>query len=87
MLSISDGMAASFFNTCIKIITPPPFLRAAEFWVQRYEEKPRYGEKFREKRRISEKNRENRQLILAIIQMLSYVSRSFFIPLLMENQM
>ena len=55
LLSIADGRAASFFNTFIKIITPPPFLRAADFRVQRYEEKTRYGEKFREKQRISEK--------------------------------
>ena len=31
LLSISDGRASSFFNTFIKIITPPPFLRAADF--------------------------------------------------------
>lgn len=55
LLSIADGRAASFFNTFIKIITPPPFLRAAEFRLQRYEEKPRYVEKFREKPRNSEK--------------------------------
>ena len=61
LLSIADGRAASFFNTFIKIITPPPFLRAADFRVQRYEEKTRYGEKFREKQRISEKFRENRR--------------------------
>ena len=58
LLSIADGRAASFFNTFIKIITPPPFLRAADFRVQRYEEKTRYGEKFREKQRKTEKNRE-----------------------------
>ena len=45
LLSISDGRASSFFNTFIKIITPPPSLRAADFRVQRYEEKPGYGEK------------------------------------------
>lgn len=54
LLSIADGRAASFFNTFIKIITPPPFLRAAEFRLQIYEEKPRYVEKFRENRRKSE---------------------------------
>ena len=54
LLSIADGRAASFFNTFIKIITPPPFLRAAEFRLQRYEEKPRYVEKIRENRRKSE---------------------------------
>lgn len=58
LLSIADGRAASFFNTFIKIITPPPFLRAAEFRLQRYEEKPRYVEKIGENRRISEKNRD-----------------------------
>ena len=58
LLSISDGRASSFFNTFIKIITPPPSLRAADFRVQRYEEKSGYGEKFREKPRNSEKNRE-----------------------------
>ena len=39
-------------------VTPPPFLRAAEFRLQRYEEKPRYVEKIGENRRISEKNRD-----------------------------
>ena len=61
LLSISDGRASSFFNTFIKIITPPPFLQAADFRVQRYEEKPRNLEKIREKRRKSEKIRENRR--------------------------
>ena len=61
LLSISDGRASSFFNTFIKIITPPPSLRAADFRVQRYEEKPRNLEKIREKRRKSEKIRENRR--------------------------
>ena len=60
LLSISDGRASSFFNTFIKIITPPPSLRAADFRVQRYEEKTGYGEKIRENRRKSEKIRENR---------------------------
>lgn len=60
-ISITDSRAASFFNTFIKIITPPPFLRAADFRMQRYEEKTRYGEKFRENRRKSEKNREFRR--------------------------
>ena len=55
LLSISDGRASSFFNTFIKIITPPPFLQAADFRVQRYEEKPRNLEKIRENRRKSEK--------------------------------
>ena len=58
LLSISDGRASSFFNTFIKIITPQPFLQAADFRVQRYEEKPRNLEKIREKRRNSEKIRE-----------------------------
>ena len=61
LLSISDGRASSFFNTFIKIITPPPFLQAADFRVQRYEEKPRNLEKIREKRRKSEKIRENQR--------------------------
>ena len=61
LLSISDGRASSFFNTFIKIITPPPFLQAADFRVQRYEEKTGYGEKFREKPRNSEKFRENQR--------------------------
>ena len=61
LLSISDGRASSFFNTFIKIITPPPSLRAADFRVQRYEEKPRNLEKIREKRRKSEKIRENQR--------------------------
>ena len=47
-----------FFNTFIKIITPPPFLRAADFRVQRYEEKPGNSEKIMEIRRKSEKFRE-----------------------------
>ena len=58
LLSISDGRASSFFNTFIKIITPPPFLRAADFRVQRYEEKTRNIEKIREKTRNIEKIRE-----------------------------
>ena len=58
LLSISDGRASSFFNTFIKIITPPPFLRAADFRVQIYEEKPRNSEKIRENQRNSEKFRE-----------------------------
>jgi hypothetical protein len=63
MLSIADGMAASFFNTFLKIITPPPFLRAAEFRLQRYEEKPRYVEKIGEIQRKSEKFREKLEII------------------------
>ena len=67
LLSISDGRASSFFNTFIKIITPPPSLQAADFRVQRYEEKPRNSEKIREKQRKSEKNqrkfRENQRKI------------------------
>ena len=55
LLSISDGRASSFFNTFLKIITPPPFLRAADFRVQRYEEKTGKSEKIREIRRNSEK--------------------------------
>ena len=61
LLSIADGRAASFFNTFIKIITPPPFLRAADFRVQRYEEKSGYVEKNREIQRKTENIRENRR--------------------------
>ena len=61
LLSISDGRAASFFNTFIKIITPPPFLRAADFRVQRYEEKSGYVEKNREIQRKTENFRENQR--------------------------
>lgn len=61
LLSISDGRASSFFNTFIKIITPPPFLRAADFRVQRYEEKSGNLEKFGEKQRKTEKLRENQR--------------------------
>ena len=63
LLSISDGRASSFFNTFIKIITPPPFLQAADFRVQRYEEKPGYGEKIGENQRNSEKIREKSEKI------------------------
>ena len=55
LLSISDGRASSFFNTFIKIITPHPFLRAADFRVQRYEEKSGNVEKIGENQRNSEK--------------------------------
>ena len=61
LLSISDGRASSFFNTFIKIITPPPSLRAADFRGQRYEEKRRKSENLRENRRKSENLRENRR--------------------------
>ena len=61
LLSISGGRASSFFNTFIKIITPPPSLRAADFRVQRYEEKTGKSEKIRENRRKTEKIRENRK--------------------------
>ena len=61
LLSISDGRASSFFNTFIKIITPPPSLQAADFRVQRYEEKPGYGDKIGENQRKSEKIRENQR--------------------------
>ena len=33
LLSISDGRASSFFNTFIKIITPPPFLMSCELII------------------------------------------------------
>lgn len=54
LLSIADGRASSFFNTFIKIITPPPFLRVADFRVQRYEEKRRKSDKIIENQRKSE---------------------------------
>lgn len=59
LLSISDGRASSFFNTFIKIITPPPFLLAADFRMQRYEEKPGKSEKIREIRRKIREIRRN----------------------------
>ena len=61
LLSISDGRASSFFNTFIKIITPPPFLRAADFGckdTKKNRENQRKSEKNGEK---SEKNREIRR--------------------------
>ena len=66
LLSISDGRASSFFNTFIKIITPPPFLRAADFRVQRYEEKSGNSEKIREIQRKSEKNQRKSEKIREI---------------------
>ena len=63
LLSISDGRASSFFNTFIKIITPHPFLRAADFRVQRYEEKRRKSENLRENLRKTEKIREKSEKI------------------------
>ena len=63
LLSISDGRASSFFNTFIKIITSPPFLRTADFLVQRYEEKRRKSENLRENRRKSEKNQRKTEKI------------------------
>ena len=68
LLSISDGRASSFFNTFIKIITPPPFLRAADFGckdtkknreIQRNPEK--FGEIRRKIREIRRKIRENQR--------------------------
>ena len=61
LLSISDGRASSFFNTFIKIITPPPFLWAADFGckdTKKNRENQRKSEKNGEK---SEKNREIRR--------------------------
>ena len=61
LLSISDGRASSFFNTFIKIITAPPFLRAADFGckdTKKNGENQRNSEKFGEK---SEKIGENRR--------------------------
>ena len=43
------------FLILLKIITPPPFLRAADFRVQRYEEKRRKSENLRENQRNLEK--------------------------------
>ena len=75
LLSISDGRASSFFNTFIKIITSPPFLRAADFGckdTKKNREIQRKSEKIREKRiksenlrefqRKSEKNGENQRI-------------------------
>ena len=64
LLSISDGRASSFFNTFIKIITPQPFLRAADFGCKDTKKKreiQRKSEKIREKQRKSEKNGENQR--------------------------
>ena len=85
LLSISDGRAASFFNTFIKIITPPPFYGQRIFGCKDTKKKrdtERKTEKFREKRRKIEKKWRH---ILAILQMLSDVSRSFFVSLLMRK--
>ena len=69
LLPISDGRASSFFNTFIKIITPKPFSRAADFGCkdtkkkreiqiksEKNREKQRNSEKIGEKQRKSEKN-------------------------------
>ena len=64
LLSISDGRASSFFNTFIKIITPQPFLRAADFGckdTKKNREIRRKSEKFGENQRKTEKNREIRR--------------------------
>ena len=71
LLSVSDGRASSFFNTFIKIITPQPFLRAADFGCkdtkkkreiqiksEKNREKQRNSEKIGEKQRKTKKNRE-----------------------------
>ena len=66
LLSISDGRAASFFNTFIKIITPPPFYGQRIFGCKDTKKKrdmERKTEKFREKRRILEKIREKQRII------------------------
>ena len=59
LLSISDGRASSFFNTFIKIITPPPFYgqRISGAKIRRK------AENLRENRRNSEKNREKLEKI------------------------
>ena len=56
LLSISDGRAASFFNTFIKIITPPPFFTGSGFSgakirrkIGKFGENQRKSEKFGEK--------------------------------------
>lgn len=59
LLSISDGRASSFFNTFLKIITPPPFLRAADFGCK-------YTKKKRENQRKSKKNQRNSEKIREI---------------------
>ena len=64
LLSISDGRASSFFNTFIKIITPKPFLRAADFGCKDTKKKREIqikSEKNREKQRNSEKIGENQR--------------------------
>lgn len=58
LLSISDGRASSFFNTFIKIITPHPFLREADFGCKDTKKNGENQRKMREKRRKSEKIRE-----------------------------
>ena len=55
LLSIADGRASSFFNTFIKIITPPPFFYGQRISGAKIRRK--IG-KFRENQRNSEKNRE-----------------------------
>lgn len=67
LLSISDGRASSFFNTFIKIITPPPFfLRAADFGckdTKKNRENQRKSEKFGEiRRKIREIRRKIREI-------------------------
>ena len=76
LLSISDGRASSFFNTFIKIITPPPFLRAADFRVQRYEEKSGNSEKIREIQRKSEKNQRKSEKIREIRRKIREIQRN-----------
>ena len=53
LLSISDGRASSFFNTFIKIITPPPFFQGSGFSGAKIRRK--IG-KIRENQRKTEKN-------------------------------
>ena len=52
------------FLILLKIITPPPFLRAADFWckdTKKNGENQRNSEKIRENQRNSEKIRENQR--------------------------
>ena len=64
LLSISDGRASSFFNTFIKIITPPPFngqrISGAKIRrkIGKFGENKRKSEKIRENQRKTEKIRE-----------------------------
>lgn len=81
-LSIADGRASSFFNTCINIITPQP-LRGSGISGAKIRRKT---EICRENRRKIEINRENLAAFVSNhIYIMSDVSRSLFVPLLMRK--